>query len=187
MISIVMGKPGAGKSTWLAYTAYKYMKKGIPVWSNVQITGAYKIDLKNDLNTYQIENGLLVIDEAGFEFNARNFKSFSDKLYRFFTMHRHYNIDVILAVQFWDRLDIVLRELVQRIIVVKPTIFKRWFVCSRDINCAIDINEEGQIIERFSWELFITGLKYYPVRKARRLFNSYYKDNLKEKSWDVWQ
>ena len=181
MIHIVMGKPGVGKSTYLAKMAQKKMKKGINVFSNVYIEGAYEITLKSDLNKYLITDGLVIIDEAGFEFNARDFKKFSTELYRFFTMHRHYNLDVVLAVQFWDRLDIVIRELVRKITVVKPTLLGLWFIRSKDIKCDIDISEEKQIVELFSWKLFST--RYYYKKSTWHLFDSFYRDDLPNKEF----
>lgn len=188
MIHIVMGKPGAGKSTYLAIKALEYKKKNKNVYSNVYIDGTYRISLKTDLNVNKLENGLLIIDEAGFEFNARDFKKFTTELYRFFTLHRHYNLDIILAVQFWDRLDIVIRELVQRITVITPTIFSFIFVRAKDITCSIDISEEGQIIEKFSWIPFLFGgVKYHYHKRARKLFNSYYQDDLNVKDFEIWK
>lgn len=181
MIQIVMGKPGVGKSTYLAYQTAKTLKKGRDVYSNVYIEGSYKLDLR-DLGKWNIESGLVIIDEAGFEFNARDFKKFTSELYRFFTMHRHYDLDIILAVQFWDRLDIVIRELTQRITVVKPFIFNRWFMASKDIKVRIAIDENTkQIIEEYTWNFF--SYRIIPRFTYWKFFNSFYRDYLPPKEF----
>ena len=63
-LSLYFGIPGAGKSTFAAYLAKKDLKKGRKVWSNFGITGAMKVD-KQDIGKVLIENGRLIIDEAG--------------------------------------------------------------------------------------------------------------------------
>ena len=121
-IDIVMGKTGIGKTTYLALLAKKYMKKNYKVYSNVYINGCYYINPKDDLGKYLIENALVIIDEAGLEFNNRDYKNFTKDLFRFFTKHRHLKTHVVLSVQLWDRLDIVIREVIHRIYVVKQCI-----------------------------------------------------------------
>lgn len=182
-----MGRPGSGKSTYLAIQAYKAIKKGRKVYSNVYIKGARKLDVKNDLNFFLIENALIIIDEAGFEFNSRDWKNFGPNLYRFFTMHRHYNCDIIMAVQMWDRVDLCIREVTEEIIIMRPTIFNNLFVKAVKVSNNIGIYD-NKIQEKFDYiPLLSGGVKYLYHRKARKMFNSYYKDDLQDKEWEVWE
>jgi len=188
----VMGKKGVGKSTYLTLMARKYLKMGIPVWSNIEIKGCYKLDIREDLNVFLLEEGVVIIDEAGFEFNSRDFndkeyKKHYKNLYRFISMHRHYNLKIYLAVQFWSRLDISIRELLDRIVVMEPTIFF-WCVRSHSIGCKIDINKDSkQIEEQFKWiSMLFGGVKYNIKYFAYKYFDSYYQDLLKPKTWLVW-
>lgn len=185
MISIVMGKPGSGKSTYMAIMAQKSLEKGIPVYSTEHIVGTYKLDL-SDLNKYNIQDALIIFDESGSKFNSRNWNKFNLDLYTFFCEHRHYNLNIILGVQYWDRLDIVIRELVHNIYVCKRCILNYWFLKVKSIGCQIDISPDEQIIERFFWLPFIVGTKYYYKRNAWKLFDSWEKRDLPTKEFEKW-
>ena len=64
IVSIYFGVPGSGKTTYAAYLARHDIRRGIPVWSNVPITGCYQLDPKTDIGTYMITGGRVIIDEA---------------------------------------------------------------------------------------------------------------------------
>jgi hypothetical protein len=185
-IEIVMGKPGSGKSTYCALEAKKYMKKGYKVWSNVDISGTYMLNVKEDLMKYHIENGLVIIDEAGKEFNARDFKKFTMNLFEFFTLHRHYKLKIILAVQFWDRLDKVIRELVRRIYIVRPTIIPGRIRLD-EVGVKISINDEGQIYEKYFYiPMLFGGVRFKRKRPAFKMFDTYERDELEGKKFELW-
>lgn len=179
-----MGKPGVGKSTYLAYLSKQAIKKGKKVYSNVYIKDTFQFNIK-DLGNFQIDNALVIIDEAGHEFNARDFKKFTNELYRFFTIHRHYGLDIVLAVQFWDRLDIVIRELTQRIVVVVPTLFKPLCIKTKDISVKIDISEDNTIVEKYAWLPF--SFRYHLKRPLWKFFDSFYLDKLPDKQFNIWK
>ena len=122
-LSVYFGVPGAGKTTFAAYLvrqaqresciikfcrvhsgrlcrwilASGLFKRAYPVWSNVEIRGAYRIEPKADLGVYQIEDGSLIIDEAGIEFNNRQYKSLPVEVIRWLKLHRHYRMSVEVA------------------------------------------------------------------------------------------
>ena len=102
VLNVYFGVPGSGKTTFAAYLTRwalhenalirfcrknqnfltrpilnsKYLKRRIDVYSNVPITGAYQLDAKADIGNYMIENAKVIIDEAGIEYNNRNYKAF---------------------------------------------------------------------------------------------------------------
>ncbi len=186
-IDLVMGKTGIGKTTYLALQAKKYIKKGYKVFSNVEIAGTYKIDAKKDIGTYLIQDALLIIDEAGNEYNARDWKAFGENLFYFFTHHRHFRTHVIISVQYWDRVDITIRELIHAIYVVAPCIHRKWLMKVKEIGTDIDINTDHQIIQKYFWIPFWQkGVQYYFRPSAWSLFQTHNPKELKEKDWEYW-
>lgn len=187
MIKVIMGQPGAGKSTLLAWYARNAIKKGLKVYSTYEIKGCFKLDLQ-DLGKYDLRDCLVILDEAGKDMNCRNFKGFSDNLYNFFTLHRHYNIDIIIGVQYWDRLDKVVRELIAKIYIVQPTVLRHWFIKVRQVGVEIAIDENThQIIEKFYWiPILGGGMRFIYRKQLMKMFNSYENEMLLDKEFDRW-
>ena len=187
-ITIVMGKTGSGKSTYGAIMAQKYLKKGQRVWSNMPIAGTLKVSPKDDFYKYDISNGAVIVDEAVQDFNARDFKKFTMDMWKFFSMHRHYNIDIYIICQFWDRVDLNIRELCHNIYVLKPTIFSYFFICLDKIYTEVGISQEKKIEMIFDWvKVFAGGRQYLYRRNAYKMFDSYSVDPLPVKEWEKWE
>ena len=101
VLNVYFGVPGSGKTTFAAYLTKwalhenilirfclrhrnwltslflrsGFLKRRIDVYSNVPITGAYRLDAKTDIGFHMIENAKIIIDEAGIEYNNRNYKN----------------------------------------------------------------------------------------------------------------
>ena len=95
-LDIYFGIPGSGKTTLAAFFAKKAMKKKIPVYSNVPITGTYELDVHCDIGKNYIEDALVLIDEAGVEYNNRNFKNMPQHQI-YFQVFRHYKSKLFSA------------------------------------------------------------------------------------------
>lgn len=167
--------PGSGKTTFAAYLAKKRLKKGKKnknkgiVLSNVPIKGAYKV-VKSDIGHYMISNCLLLMDEAGIDYNNRNFKRFSDEETYFYKFHRHYRVDIAMFSQDLD-VDIKLRKLATRIFIVQRSILPG-FVKRKLVTKRIGIDQmTKQLIEQYSFAIF--GVKYIYCPKLWKLFDSY--------------
>lgn len=175
MITIVMGSPGVGKSTYLALQARKAIKKGIKVYSNYHMLGCYKVDPNFDFGNTLIEDALVIVDEAGQEHNSRDWQRFSKDCYLFYSQHRHYNLDIILAVQHWERLDLTIKELVQEIHIVKPTILPKFIKIKK---VAVDIDILDKKIDEIYY--FISplagGIRWHYAKPAWQLFDSWEKN-----------
>ena len=78
MISMYFGVPGVGKTTLLAKIAIEQRKNYQHIYSNVplKIDGITYID-DSCIGTYELENCLILIDEASIFADNRDYKSFN--------------------------------------------------------------------------------------------------------------
>lgn len=95
-LHIYIGTPGSGKTTLAAAMCHKFMKSkkfnGMNCFSNVPILGTLRYSPKDDMGKNLLENGLLIVDEAGIEFNGRSWKSMQSDVIEFAKTFRHYNL-----------------------------------------------------------------------------------------------
>lgn len=167
---IYFGVPGSGKTTFAAYLAKKRLKKNKKVYSNVAIKGTLEV-CKQDIGNFLINDGLLLIDEAGVDYNNRKFKTFTDEEVYFFKYHRHYKVDVAIFSQGYNDMDLKLRTLATKLYIVKKSIFPG-FICRKLITKKLGIDKQTkQIIDEYSFAIFGTKWIYCP--KLWKMFNSY--------------
>ena len=183
IISIYFGVPGSGKTTICAHLVKKCLKRGEKVWSNVPITGAYKLEPKDDIGINMIADGKVIIDEAGIEYNNRDFKTFSKNSLYFYKYHRHYKTSIDFFSQGWDDCDKKIRDLAQRLYIVKPSIIP-YFIYRKRLAKKIGIDENGQIIDQYSWVPF--GKTYYFAPSVWKMFNTLSRKEFPEKEWETW-
>lgn len=107
---MVFGKKGSGKTTFLAKTAYQYLKKGYPVFSTERIPGVIQFDVENIGKVTFPEHSVILIDEVGMIWDNRNFKTFKPEVRDYFKYQRHEKHIVYLFSQTFD-VDIKLRNL----------------------------------------------------------------------------
>lgn len=174
---MVFGKKGSGKSSFLVKQAVKYQKKKWLVYTNMEelnIPGIrhFKID---DLGKFVPEkNSVLLIDEAGREYDNRNFKNFRSEQRDFYKYQRHYKVIVYLASQTYD-IDKKLRDLVDDMILVQNVGIV--YSLLRPIRKSVTLTEatgesESRIAENlkfrtiFSWRMF-------KITKYSRYFDSF--------------
>lgn len=212
VLNVYFGVPGSGKTTFAAYLTKwalhesliirlcrrfdnplsrlilksKYFKRRIDVYSNVPITGAYQLDPKEDIGVYMIENAKIIIDEAGIEYNNRNFKSFPPHAIYFYKYHRHYRCSVDVFSQSYDDMDITLRRLAQNFYVVKKSLIP-FCVVARRIRRKVGVDEQTkQIADLYAMGLPILDTKRIFSPPLWKLFNTHSCKELKSKDWPVW-
>lgn len=184
IVSIYFGVPGSGKTTFAAYLARHDLRRGIPVWSNVPITGCYQLDPKTDIGTYMICGGRVIIDEAGIEYNNRDFKDFSKKSLYFYKYHRHYQLAVDVFSQGFDDMDKKIRTLAQKLYVVKKGILP-WFIHRRQIKKRVGINDMSkEIIDEYYFVPWSTKIIFSPP--LWKMFNTISREEYPEKDWNKW-
>lgn len=212
VLNVYFGVPGSGKTTFAAYLTKwalhenviirfcrrfnnpvtrlilnsKYLKRRIPVYSNVPITGAYQLDPKEDIGKFMIEDAKIIIDEAGIEYNNRNFKAFPPEAIYFYKYHRHYKTSVDVFSQSFDDMDITLRRLAQNFYVVRKSLVP-FCVVARKIKRKIGVDETThQIMDLYSMGTPILDTKRIFAPALWKLFNSYSRKELPKKDWPVW-
>ncbi len=213
VLNVYFGVPGSGKTTFAAYLTKNALKESRviswarrhsnrftdwllnktnllkrrqDVWSNVPITGAYSLDPQKDIGKYMILGGKVIIDEAGIEYNNRNFKSFPPEAVYWYKYHRHYGCSVDVFSQSFEDMDITLRRLAQNYYVVKKSIFPYFLVCKR-IRRKVGIDENThQIIDHYKFGFPILDSKWVFTPPLWKLFNSFSRKDLPQKEWPVW-
>lgn len=184
ILSIYFGVPGSGKTTFAAWLTKRDLRRGGKVWSNVPITGAYKLEPKEDIGQYMICNGRVIIDEAGIEYNNRDFKKFSEESLYFYKYHRHYELAVDIFSQGFDDMDKKIRTLAQRLYVVKKSLLP-WFVYRRRIRKKVGVNEYTKdIIDEYEFVPFSRRYIFAPL--VWKSFNTISRKQLIEKEWPRW-
>lgn len=107
---MVFGKKGSGKTTFLAKIAYRYLKKGYPVFTTEKIPGTYHFQVEKIGYVTFPENAVILIDEVGMIWDNRNFKTFKPEVRDYFKYQRHENHIIYLFSQTFD-IDVKLRNL----------------------------------------------------------------------------
>lgn len=113
MIQAYTGYPGSGKTFACTWEAYRAIKRGDTVFTNYPVKGAHRITF-DDLINYTFPAGsTVIIDESGRWFNSRSWSSLPSEVFDLFTLHRHMRLDLIVAVQNFNRIDKALREVIE--------------------------------------------------------------------------
>lgn len=181
------GVPGSGKTTVAAWLTKHTLKKK-RVFSNVDIKGAYKISRK-DIGKYDMSNSLIVTDEAGVEFNNRNYsKNFEDYQIDFLKHHRHYNTDLVFFSQYWNDIDVTLRRLSTRLFLLKKSLIP-FFIKRKKIGKRIGIDEATkQIIDEYYFvPFFLGGTKYIFSPLVWKMFNTHERKELEKKRFEIYK
>lgn len=184
ILSVYFGVPGSGKTTFAAWLAKRDMKHGLRVWSNVPITGTMKLDCQEDIGNYMICDGRVIIDEAGIEYNNRDFKNFSKKQLYFYKYHRHYELAVDVFSQGYDDMDKKIRTLAQRLYVVKKSLIP-FFIYRQRIGKRVGVND---LTKEICDEYFFVplGRRYIFAPAMWKLFNTISREDFPEKVWETW-
>ena len=184
IISVYFGVPGSGKTTFAAWLVKRDLRHGGKVWSNVPITGAYKLEPKEDIGKNMICDGRVIIDEAGIEYNNRDFKEFSKNSLYFYKYHRHYETAVDVFSQSFNDMDKKIRDLAQRLYVVRKSILP-WFVYRRRIRKKVGINElTKEIIDEY--EFVPWSRRYIFCPPLWKMFNTLSRKQFPDKEWEIW-
>ena len=212
VLNVYFGVPGSGKTTFAAYLTKwalhenvlirfcrkrpnrltnlllnsRCLKRRIDVFSNVPITGAYQLNAKEDIGRFMIEDAKIIIDEAGIEYNNRNYKTFSQEAIYFYKYHRHYKTSVDIFSQSSEDMDVTLRRLAQNFYVVRRSLVP-FCVVARRIRRKVGVDEHTkQIMDLYAMGVPIIDTRRIFAPSLWKLFNSYSRKELPQKDWPVW-
>ncbi len=74
---------------------------------------------KHFIEIGKMQNGTVLADEGGVKFNARNFDRLPEDTQNKIMQHRHDKLDLYLTSPHWSRIDILIRQMAERIVVCK--------------------------------------------------------------------
>jgi len=153
MITIITGKPGAGKTLFMTYKALEMFLLGLDVYANWKLDFSNyvekkKVDKEKLGKVYfwseipellHIKGGQIFIDEAQGYFDSREWLEMPPSAKQKFSAHRHdikkdddgniIPLDVWAGVQHMSNIDKRIRDLGQHFIEVR-NIFRKFFMTS---------------------------------------------------------
>lgn len=189
--SIFYGGPGSGKTTLAAFFARKAIASGIDVYSNVPISGC-KILEKSDIGRYDITDGLVIIDEAGIDYNNRDFKNnFTSskenqaKALEWWKKHRHEGAEVLVFSQGFDDMDKKIQGLGSDYYIVRRSLVPGMIVYRRILKRPQIDEHTRQPIDAYDFAPFSARRVF--MRPLWRYFDSFDRMHLPPKEWDIYR
>lgn len=120
-IHIITGRPGSGKTYYLALKAKKFLEQGLDVYSNFGLNwnGPNIHYYKEFDELIAVKNGVILMDEAQIYLNCRFWDKLDPSFQYKLQQHRKHGLDIWGTVQSVNRLDVIFRELVSNYYEVK--------------------------------------------------------------------
>lgn len=123
----LVGRPGSGKTLLAVMLGLERMRAGIPVYANFPmwdpVTGRRAgivrswDHLRELVEQTGMRNCMVIIDEGNVWATSRRSFDVPTWLLSFWAQRRHYGLELVITAQHEDRVDLVLRETVDRIAV----------------------------------------------------------------------
>lgn len=181
-VSLYIGLPRSGKTTFLAYLTHLCNVTGYKVFSNIPVQGALPFS-KQDLGVHDMSHALILLDEAGLVYDSRKFsdkEQFSDESLQFLKLIGHYRSNICLFSQSMD-ID-------RKWVMMSKDIFfikRAWFGKTNiyRVHRKLDVNPETHKIEDFydkpTGLLAMLTKKSFKRKPYYHMFDSYEAPKLK--------
>lgn len=157
MIYVIVGPPRSGKTYFATKIALSELRgKGFLFWkrfSRPVYTNYPVIDRKHNLSSrvwdsnyvYEnIQDSIIIIDEAYRDFSSRNYKNFDADKHLFFATNGHQGNDIYIITQNASRVDLIIREMTNELYYVRNiSLFGRPLIFIIDV--IQDLNEMGKL------------------------------------------
>ena len=174
-VSLYIGLPRSGKTTFLAYLTHLCNVTGHKVFCNVPVQGAYPFS-KDDIGKYDMSNALILLDEAGIMYDNRQFSTaFTDDSLSFLKLIGHYHSNICLFSQSMD-IDAKWVRMSKDIFFIRRGLFPHRSRITR-IHRKLDVNPDTHKIEDFYDKpngilALILGKRFYR-KPYYKMFDSY--------------
>lgn len=159
--SMVMGPPGAGKTSFLCWLTLRYNALNADILSNVAIHKTYQFGWERDFGNFLIDDKVILVDEAALEKGlnnreyATNFSKSNFRKLECLKLHRHFRNEIFLFSQA-DDADLKVRELCQNFYLVKKIfpflIMVKKFVTDVDVD---PMTQDFRRIRKLRWNKFL--------------------------------
>jgi len=183
-VSLYIGLPRSGKTTFLAYLTNLCNVTGYKVFSNIPVKGALPYS-KDDIGKYDMSHALILLDEAGLVYDNRQYsneKQFTNESLQFLKLIGHYKSNICLFSQSMD-IDVKWIRMSKDIFFIKRSLIKGRTNIYR-VHRKLDVNPDTHKIEDFYDKP--TGLLAMLTKKSFRrkpyyhMFDSYDAPKLQE-------
>ncbi len=156
-LTMVVGKKGSGKTTWMVKLIYRHLRKGWTVYANIDIPGVRYFD-PMDIGKYTFPSGSCVfIDEANIYWDNRGWKKTALELIQFFRYQRQYKVKMFLFSQTFD-VDSKIRSLCDDLYLISN--YARILGYAKRIKKYPDLKQaegesEARIVDMIEYDSFI--------------------------------
>ena len=205
----IFGKPGAGKTTYLASVVAKNEFKRklcnyIPFLKKIPFCAPYSVIYCNDSSVFgtvyynpkdlghfrPARGSCILMSEAGVYWNNRNTMKQDPAVHRLWAIHRHLHCDIIWESQTVD-VDIKLRQRTDHIWLLKKALLNRNNSILQRVSFSLDVNDEQHVIAEMydapkslpaiMLSRLLGGRKTLRRRKFYKWFNSWSEDGFEYK------
>lgn len=168
MVKGVFGLPGAGKTTFLTCCADHWLRNksflGITpkdyIFTNFYCQGCYKLNF-DDLGVKYFHDCNILIDEIMLFADCRNYKTFSDSLTKLIALHRHCNLDMVWASQYWSDCDKKFRNVTDMYYLLERGRLFPFLSYAKPINRKMSFNQDKFVLASpLEWSIIYRRLYY---------------------------